>query len=71
MGVQPERITDDASYVKDYGFEQYEMNCFVYFIELYFGIQLTDSEIKTLSTIIETENYLHDRLLLQNSNAPE
>ena len=58
MGIPGEEVRPDASFVKDFEFNDFQFNCLVYYINNYFDIQVGDNDYKQLTTIGSTINFI-------------
>jgi acyl carrier protein len=61
MGIPNEEVRPDASFVKDFEFNDFQFNCLVYYITNYFDIKVKDSDYPQLTTIGSTLNFIRSK----------
>lgn len=62
MGLPDQEIRQDASFRKDFDFEEFQFNCLVFYIGSYFKINIVESEYPELETIGSTMNFVKKKL---------
>ena len=58
MGIPGEEVRQEASFVKDFEFNDFQFNCLVYYINNYFDIQVGENDYKHFTTIGSTINFI-------------
>jgi len=61
MGIPNEEVRPDASFVKDFEFNEFQFNCLVYYIVNYFDISVSESDYLQLTTIDSTKNFIRNK----------
>jgi len=61
MGIPSEEVRLDASFVKDFDFNEFQFNCLVYYIINYFDIPVSECEYPQLATIGTTKNFIRSK----------
>lgn len=64
LGVEPEKVTDDASFVEDLGADSLDTVELVMAFEEEFGVDIPDEDAEQMRTVGDAIKYLRD-------NAPE
>ena len=62
MGVPRSDVQLPATLTFDLGFDSYDMNIFLFYLEAFFNIEITDNEIPKLQTIEHTIHFLEQKL---------
>ena len=62
MGLPEDQIHMDASFVKDFDFEEFQFTCLAFYIGTYFKINITEKDYKELDTIGSTMNLVRKKL---------
>ena len=58
MGIPVQEIRLDASFVKDFEFNDFQFNCLVYYIINYFDIPVMERDYSQLTTIGSTKHFI-------------
>ena len=61
MGIPNEQVRPEASFVKDFEFNEFQFNCLVYYIINYFDIQVNGSDYQKLTTIGSTMDFIRSK----------
>ena len=61
MGIPSEEVRPDASFVKDFEFNDFQFNCLVYYITNYFDIIVRKFDYPQLTTIGSTVNFIRSK----------
>jgi acyl carrier protein len=61
MGIPDEEVRLDASFVKDFEFNDFQFNCLVYYINNYFDISVSECDYPQLTTIGSTINFIRSK----------
>lgn len=61
MGIPAEEVKPEASFVKDFEFNEFQFNCLVYYIINYFDIPVKEWDYPELSTIGNTINFIRSK----------
>ena len=61
MGIPDEEVRLDASFVKDFEFNDFQFNCLVYYITNYFDIIVSEFDYPQLITIGSTINFIQSK----------
>jgi acyl carrier protein len=61
MGIPNEEIRPDASFVKDFEFNNFQFNCLIYYITNYFDITVGECDYPQLITIGSTINFIRNK----------
>ena len=61
MGIPGAEVRPDASFVKDFEFNDFQFNCLVYYITNYFDILVRECDYPQLSTIGSTINFIRSK----------
>lgn len=64
LGVNRQNIYSEASFTKDLFFDEDDWNCFLFFIEERFNIQINDEEAVNLVTVGNTVDLVNRHLML-------
>lgn len=64
MGIPKEQIRMEASFINDFGFEEFQFTCLVFYIGSYFKINVRDSDYPELDTIGSAMNFVKRKLEL-------
>jgi len=62
MGLPKQDIRMDASFVKDFDFEEFQFTCLAFYIGVYFKINIREKDYAELITIGSTINFVKKRL---------
>lgn len=62
MGIPKEKITMDASFVGDFGFDDFQFTCLAFYIGLYFKINIRERDYAELNTIGNAINFVRRKL---------
>jgi acyl carrier protein len=62
MGIPKEEIRMDASFVKDFEFEEFQFGYLVFYLESYFRITIRENEYSKLNTIGNAMNFVRIKL---------
>ena len=62
MGLPKQEIRMDASFVKDFDFEEFQFTCLAFYIGVYFKINIREKDYAELITIGSTINFVKKRL---------
>jgi hypothetical protein len=62
MGIPTEEIRMDASFVKDFEFEEFQMGYLVFYVGSYFRINFRESEYPELDTIGSSMDFVRRKL---------
>jgi acyl carrier protein len=60
LGVEPEKVTEDASFVEDLGADSLDIVELVMAFEEEFGVDIPDEEAEKLQTVGDAINYLNE-----------
>jgi acyl carrier protein len=60
LGVEPEKVTTDASFVEDLGADSLDTVELVMAFEEEFGMEIPDEDAEQLQTVGDAINYLRD-----------
>ena len=58
MSVSKNDINISANYINDFGFDEFDINCLLFYLEINFNISISDNDISKLNTVGNTINYL-------------
>lgn len=58
MGIPKEEIRMDASFIKDFGFEEFQFGYLVFYIGSYFKINISECDYAELNTIGSTMDFV-------------
>jgi len=58
MGIPAEEVRPEASFVKDFEFNDFQFNCLVYYINNYFDFIVGENDYKHLTTIGSTIKFI-------------
>jgi len=61
LGVEPEKVTDDASFVEDLGADSLDTVELVMAFEEEFGIDIPDEDAEQMRTVGDAITYLRDK----------
>jgi acyl carrier protein len=61
LGVEPEKVTDDASFVEDLGADSLDTVELVMAFEEEFGIDIPDEDAEQMRTVGDAIRYLRDK----------
>lgn len=62
MGIPQEKITMEASFADDFGFNDFQFTCLAFYIGLYFKINIREREYAELDTIGNVINFVSRKL---------
>ena len=57
-----EQVQPNASFVTDFGFEEFQYNCLAFYIGSYFEIDTKECNVKELKTIGRVVNFVSNKL---------
>lgn len=60
LGVEPEKVTDDASFVEDLGADSLDTVELVMAFEEEFGIEIPDEDAEKISTVQNAVDYIEE-----------
>ncbi len=60
LGVEPEKVTEDASFVEDLGADSLDIVELVMAFEEEFDVEIPDEEAEKLQTVGDAINYLNE-----------
>lgn len=66
LGVEPEKVTDDASFVEDLGADSLDTVELVMAFEEEFGFDIPDEDAETLRTVGDAIRYMEKRAAESN-----
>jgi acyl carrier protein len=58
MGIPNEEVRQEASFVNDFEFNEFQFNCLLYYITNYFDIPVRESDYPEINTIGNTMNFI-------------
>ena len=61
LGVEPEKVTDDASFVEDLGADSLDTVELVMAFEEEFGVDIPDEDAEQMRTVGDAIKYLRDK----------
>jgi len=61
MGIPDEQVRSEASFLKDFEFNDFQFNCLVYYITNYFDIIVRKFDYPQLTTIGSTINFIQSK----------
>lgn len=62
MGISKEKITMEASFADDFGFDDFQFTCLAFYIGLYFKINIRERDYAEMDTIGNTINFVRRKL---------
>ncbi len=62
MGIFENQIRMEASFTKDYEFNEFQFTCLVLYIEKYFDIKILPKDYIYLDTVGSTIGFVHSKL---------
>lgn len=62
MGIPKEKITMEASFADDFGFDDFQFTCLAFYIGLYFNINIRERDYVELDTIGNTIRFVRRKL---------
>ena len=62
MGIPKEKIHENASFVSDFDFEDFQFTCLAFYLGVYFKINIREKDYAELSTIGSTLNFVRKKL---------
>lgn len=62
MGIPKEQIRPEASFVKDFEFEKFQLGYLVFYVESYFRINIRESDYPELDTIGSSMDFVKRKL---------
>jgi len=62
MGIPKEQIRMEASFAKDFDFEEFQFACLVFYIGSYFKINIRETDYAELNTIGNAMDFVKRRL---------
>jgi len=66
MGLPEEEIRPEASFEKDFDFEEFQFNCLVFYIGSYFKLNICEGDYIELNTIGSTMNFVKRKLEVES-----
>lgn len=66
MGIPKEQIHENASFVKDFDFEDFQFTCLAFYLGIYFKINVREKDYSELNTIGSTISFVKKKLELYN-----
>ncbi|MBI9068829.1 MAG: acyl carrier protein [Salinivirgaceae bacterium] len=64
MGIPRSEVLLPARLSHDLGFDTFDMNIFLFFLEARFNIEIYDNDIPKLQTIDNTINFIEEKLFV-------
>ena len=61
MGIPKAQFRLDASFIKDFEFNEFQFNCLVFYIKNYFDLNIDESDYSKLNTIGNTMNFIRTK----------
>jgi acyl carrier protein len=71
LAVNPEEVTEDASFVDDLGADSLDTVTFVMELEKEFGIEIPDEDSKDIRTVGEAIKYIEEKAKEKEEEAPQ
>lgn len=68
MGLTKEQIRPESSFVADFDFEDFQFNCLVFYIGIYFKINIRESDYPELNTIGSAMDFVKRKLEVNQSS---
>jgi hypothetical protein len=62
MGIPKEKIHENASFVSDFDFEDFQFTCLAFYLGVYFKINIREKDYAELNTIGSTLNFVRKKL---------
>jgi|APDOM4702015159_1054818.scaffolds.fasta_scaffold34135_2 acyl carrier protein len=62
MGISREEIRNEASFAKDYGFDETQFICLALYIGIFFKVNVKESEYDELVTVGQAINFVKRKL---------
>jgi acyl carrier protein len=62
MGIPKEQIRKEASFIKDFDFEDFQFTCLAFYIGIYFKINIRERDYAELNTIGNTMDFVKRKL---------
>ena len=62
MGIPKEKIHENASFVSDFDFEDFQFTCLAFYLGIYFKISIREKDYAELNTIGSTLNFVRKKL---------
>jgi acyl carrier protein len=62
MGIPKEQVKLEASFVRNFDFEEFKFSCLLFYIGSFFKINIVESDYAELVTIGSTMNFVKKRL---------
>ena len=62
MGIPTEDLRMDASFIKDFEFEEFQFGFLIFYLESYFRIHIRESDYAELDTIGNTMDFVRRKL---------
>lgn len=66
MGISVHEINMEASFVKDFEFEEFQLGYLIYYLESYFRIKIKESDYSELDTIGSTKEFVRRKVKRRN-----
>ena len=62
MGIPKEQLRPETSFVKDFGFEEFQFNYLVFYLGSYFKINIRETDYAELNTIGSTMDFVRRKI---------
>jgi acyl carrier protein len=69
LALNPEEVTDNASFMDDLGADSLDQVTFVMELEKEFGIEVPDEDAKDITTVGEAINYIEEKVKQKEEEA--
>ena len=71
MGIPKAEARKEASFVKDFEFNEFQFNCLVVYLKNYFKINISQRDYTKLTTIGNTITFVRNKINLQAMTKPQ
>ena len=71
MGIPKAEARKEASFVKDFEFNEFQFNCLVVYLKNYFKINISKCDYAKLTTIGNTITFVRNKINLQAMTKPQ
>ena len=71
MGIPKAEARKEASFVKDFEFNDFQFNCLVVYLKSYFKINVSKRDYTKLTTIGNTITFVRDKMNFQAAAEPQ